>query len=322
MTRKKVAEPCCFKADYWYLYNLIRYCMPKPKTIFDSIRTVILAYMLLLVFGGFLSACRSNHAVQVAADYVSASDVRPASYAGNMPRFKALLYYSDQVEEAHRQFASQAIEFFHRLTYGEGWILDVSSRLEDSAALGQYNLIIMPNAAPETSEERALFEEYMENGGGWLGFHGAGYNDLSTGWDWFHDFMGGVRFLCNNWPPQPALVDIEGHDHAITRNLPDQYVAPATEFYQWQPDPRYNPDIRILVSLSPRNFPLGLKDIVFGGDFPVVWSNTRYRMVYINMGHGDECFSDATQNLLFVNALRYVASTAPQGNPFHDDDTK
>ena len=214
------------------------------------IRAVIIASMLLLVFCGFLSACRSNHAVQVAADYVSAADVRPASYAGNMPRFKALLYYSDQVEEAHRQFAGQAIEFFHRLTYGEGWILDVSSRLEDSAVLGQYNLIIMPNAAPETPEERALFEEYMENGGGWLGFHGAGYNDLSTGWDWFRDFMGGVRFLCNNWPPQPALVDIEGHDHAVTRNLPDQYVAPATEFYQWQPDPRSNPDVRILASLS------------------------------------------------------------------------
>ena len=32
------------------------------------------------------------------------------------------------------------------------------------------------------------------------------------------------------------------------------------------------------------------------------------RMVYINMGHGDECFSDATQNLLFVNAFRFVVS--------------
>lgn len=242
--------------------------------------------------------------------------VRPASYAGNQPRFKALLYYSDQVEEAHRQFARQAMEFFHRLTYGEGWILDMSTSLADRGDLNQYSLIIMPNAAPGTPQERSLFEEYMENGGGWLGFHGAGYNDASTGWDWFRDFLGGVRFLCNNWPPQPALVDIEGHDHDITRNLPDQYVAPATEFYQWQPELRANPDVRILASLSPRNFPLGIKDIVFGGDFPVVWTNTQYRMVYINMGHGDECFSDATQNLLFVNALRFVAASSPEGNPF------
>lgn len=270
-------------------------------------------FFLLLVclpaVGSTLSSCGTRR-TQPASGFVSATAVQPASYAGDTPRFKALLYYSEHVEEAHRQFAHQAEDFFHRLTYGEGWILDVSTSLTDRGGLDQYDLIIMPNAAPGTPEERKLFEEYMENGGGWLGFHGAGYNDLSTGWDWFRDFLGGVRFLCNNWPPQPALVDIEGHDHAITRNLPDQYVAPATEFYQWQPDPRSNPDVLILASLSPKNFPLGLKDIVFGGDFPVVWSNTRYRMVYINMGHGDQCFTDATQNLLFVNALRFVAAPA------------
>lgn len=231
----------------------------------------------------------------------------PASYAAE-PRFKALLYYSDEVEEAHQQFAHQAIDFFHRLTFGEGWTLDVSTRLADKGDLAQYDLLIMPDVAPGTPEERALFETYMEHGGGWLGFHAAGYNDLTTGWDWFRDFLGGVHFLCNNWPPQPALVDIEGHDHAVTRNLPDQYVTPASEFYQWQPDLRSNPDVRILASLSPRNYPLGIKDIVFGGDFPVVWTNTRYRMVYINMGHGDQTFTDATQNLLFINALRFVAT--------------
>jgi len=275
----------------------------------------IVAFACLLAVVAILSSCRDGRSGR-ADGFVSAADVRPASYAGDTPRFKALLYYSENVEEAHRQFARQAIEFFHRLTYGEGWILDVATSLAEAGGLEKYDLVIMPNAAPSAPAERALFQDYMENGGGWLGFHGAGYNDPSTGWDWFRDFLGGVRFLCNNWPPQPALVDVEGHDHAITRNLPDQFVAPATEFYQWQPDPRSNPDIRILASLSPRNFPLGLKDIVFGGDFPVVWSNTRYRMVYINMGHGDQCFSDATQNLLFVNALRFVASTAPGGNPF------
>ena len=281
----------------------------------SSVLSFLIKLASLVVLVGIFSACRDARTGQTAG-FVSASEVRPASYAGDTPRFKAFLYYSEDVEEAHRQFAQQAIEFFHRLTYGNGWTLEVGTSLGDVSSLRQYSLIIMPNAAPVTPAERSAFEEYMEGGGGWLGFHGAGYNDLSTGWDWFRDFLGGVRFLCNNWPPQPALVDIEGHGHDITRNLPDHYVAPATEFYQWQPDPRSNPEVQVLASLSPSNFPLGIKDIVFGGDFPVVWSNTRYRMVYINMGHGDECFSDATQNLLFVNALRFVASTDPEGNPF------
>ena len=50
--------------------------------------------------------------------------------------------------------------------------------------------------------------------------------------------------------------------------------------------------------------------------FPIVWTNTKYRMVYLNMGHGDEGFIDATQNLLFVNAFRWVVSRAPNGDPF------
>lgn len=267
-----------------------------------------------MLFGLLLVAACGSRTRQERPEFVSATVVRPASYAGKTPRFKALLYYSDYVEEAHQQFAHQSVEFFHKLTTGEGWILDVSKTLEGD--LSGYDVIIMPNVSPSSPEERKLFEEYMENGGGWLGFHGAGYNDLSTGWDWFRDFLGGVRFLCNTWPPQPGLVDIETHGHDVTKNLPDAYVAPATEFYQWQPDPRSNPSVKVLASLSPKNFPMGLKDVVFGGDFPVVWTNTDYRMVYINMGHGDECFSDATQNLLFVNALRWVVSCAPGGNPF------
>ncbi len=278
-------------------------------------------FRLLTALAGvlLLAACgggAQKGAQAPAAPFVSAADVRPASYAGSTPRFKALLYYSDRVEEAHQQFSHQAVEFFHRLTYGEGWIMDVSQDLLAQGDLSQYDIIIMPDAAPSSARDRKAFEEYMDNGGGWLGFHAAGYNDRSTGWDWFRNFLGGVSFLCNNWPPQPGLVEVEGHDHPVTRNLPDEFVVPETEFYQWQPDPRSNPDVQVLVSLSQKNFPMGLKDIVFGGDFPVVWTNRNYRMAYINMGHGDRCFSDATQNLLFVNALRWVVSQSPKGNPF------
>lgn len=241
--------------------------------------------------------------------FVSAQAVPKASYAGKEKRFKALLYYSDKVEEAHAQFAHQAIDFFKKLTVGDGWTLDVSKdKLPD---LASYDVVIMPDVMPWNAADRTRFEEYMENGGGWLGFHGAGYNDASTGWDWFKNFLGGFSFLCNTWPPQPALVEVEGFDHPVTKNLPARYVAPASEFYQWQPDPRSNPDLRILASLARENFPMGLKDIVFGGDFPVVWTNTKYRMVYINMGHGDETFTDATQNLLFINALRWLAFHKP-----------
>lgn len=250
------------------------------------------------------------------ACYSQESDF-PANYAKE-PRFKALLYYSDQAEEAHVDFARDAIKFFQRLTWGEGFILDITKSLKDYEydSLKEYNTIIAVNISPGDKEERELFQKYIEEGGGWLGFHAAAYNDINTHWPWFNDFLGCGTFYCNNWPPQCALVEFDTEDSQVTKNLPKQYVAPESEWYQWNPSPRQNPDVEILVSLSPKNYPFGIKDIIYSGDFPVVWSNKKFRMVYLNFGHGDRCFSDATQNLLTLNAFRYVVSLSPSGNPF------
>lgn len=274
-------------------------------------KTITLLGILLLFLGTI--SCVNNPGTGEG----ESTSYREANYASGGPRFKALLLYDDNAEEAHVQFDHQANDFFRKLTVGEGFIVDVTDHLGHYSAdeLSTYSVIVALNASP-SRQERSLFENYMENGGGWLGFHASGYNDRSTQWPWFLDFLGGGVFKCNNWPPQPALLEIDVQDHPVTKNLPASYVAPASEFYQWTPEPRENPDIEVLVSLSPKNYPLGLKDIVYGGDFPVVWTNRNYRMVYINMGHGDEQFTDATEKLLFINAFRWLVSRDPSGNPF------
>ena len=241
----------------------------------------------------------------------------PANYA-RAPRFKALLYYSDTAEPAHVDFANQAIDFFTRLTYGDGYILDTTTSLAgyDYDRLRQYSVVIVINTTPAPGAEREAMEKYMENGGGWLGFHAAAYNDASTDWPWLNEFLGCGRFYCNNWPPQCVLLDVETADSPVTRNLPRSFVAPESEWYQWNPSPRQCDDVEILASISPANYPLGIKDVISYGDFPVAWRNRNYRMVYLNYGHGDREFTDATQNLMTLNAFRYVVSLDPEGNPF------
>jgi hypothetical protein len=63
------------------------------------------------------------------------------------------------------------------------------------------------------------------------------------------------------------------------------------------------------VTLDPSNYPIGVKDIITGGDLPVVWANTKYRMVCMNMGHGDKIFTDATHNLLISQAFLWVGNS-------------
>ncbi|KAB4254972.1 ThuA domain-containing protein [Bacteroides uniformis] len=249
--------------------------------------------------------------------YAQVPEGYPANYA-KAPRFKALIYYTQHAEEAHVQFAEQATTFFKKLNYGDGFVLDITTDFSKYPyeKLKEYNVIIMLNTSPNTKAERDALEQYMENGGGWVGFHAAAYNDKNTHWPWFVKFLGGGVFYCNNWPPQPVLVEVDNEEHPVTKNLPASFVAPASEWYQWTPSPRQNKDVEVLLSLSPKNYPLGIKDVVNFGDFPIVWSNKNYRMIYLNMGHGDEEFIDGTQNLLLVNAFRWVVSKDKSGNPF------
>ena len=249
--------------------------------------------------------------------YAQVPEGYPANYA-KAPRFKALIYYTQHAEEAHVQFAEQATTFFKKLNYGDGFVLDITTDFSKYPyeKLKEYNVIIMLNTSPNTKAERDAFEQYMENGGGWVGFHAAAYNDKNTHWPWFFKFLGGGVFYCNNWRAKPLLVEVDNEQHPVTKNLPASFVAPASEWYQWTPSPRQNKDVEVLLSLSPKNYPLGIKDVVNFGDFPIVWSNKNYRMIYLNMGHGDEEFIDGTQNLLLVNAFRWVVSKDKNGDPF------
>ncbi len=266
----------------------------------------LLLSLLLCAFSAQAQAQDPAHAGKYPADYAAA------------PRFKALVCYTHDAEPAHVEFSLRGVEFFKRLNYGDGFVLDVTTDLSQYPfeKLREYNIVVMLDGSPSTPAQRDAFERYMENGGGWMGFHVAAYNDRNTGWPWFVDFLGGGVFYCNNWPPQPVKLSVDSPSHPVTRNLPRDFIAPESEWYQWTPSPRDNPDVEVLISLSPDNYPLGIKDVVKWGDWPVVWTNARYRMIYLNMGHNDAAFGDPTQDLLFVNAFRWVVSRDPQGDPF------
>ena len=85
---------------------------------------------------------------------------------------------------------------------------------------------------------------------------------------------------------------------------------------------RKNPDIKILLSIDPASFPLGngpkLSEIWHSGYYPVVWTNTKYKMIYMNMGHNDIDYDhktdkelsftldNETEDKLIINALLWL----------------
>jgi type 1 glutamine amidotransferase len=216
-----------------------------------------------------------------------------------------LAFYSATAERDHTIFAERAVKFFAADARTHGFEFSSTTDWNDLNAtkLQGVQLILWLNDSPHTPSQRAAFENYMEHGGGWMGFHAAAYNDESTGWPWFVNFLGGAVFYGNNWPPLPALLDVDDPSSPVTRRCPPHFMSPANEWYIWKPGPRANPTVKVLITLARSNYPIGLKDTIEGGDVPVVWSNTRYRMIYMNMGHGDKVFDSAEQNRMFGDAL-------------------
>ncbi len=231
-----------------------------------------------------------------------------ASY-GQQPSFHVLALYSTNVEPDHLIFAQQALQFYAAAAAKDHFDFQSSTNWDDlnDATLHKYQVVLWLNDSPQKEAQRAAFQQYMEHGGTWLGFHFSGYNDEGTHWPWFVNFLGGAVFNANNWPPLPVKVTIDDPASPVTKRLPSTYVAPANEWYIWQPDPRANKDVKVLLTLDPSNYPLGLKDIIRGGDLPIVWTNTKYKMIYMNMGHGDKVFTSPTQNLLFEDSLLWLA---------------
>lgn len=221
--------------------------------------------------------------------------------------FHVLAFYSTNVEQDHVDFALQAIPFFKAMAKREHFDFDATSNWDDMnpTVLKRYQVILWLDDEPSKSAQRMAFQKYMEHGGGWLGFHIAGFIDSRKTWPWFADFLG-TLFYGNSWPPLPATLDIDDSAHPAVKGLPATYVSPANEWYSWNPDPRSNPDIKVLMTLDPSNFPLGFKDTLGSGDIPVTWTNTKYRMIYTNMGHGDKIFTNPQQNLFFENALLWL----------------
>ena len=233
-----------------------------------------------------------------------------SGYAGQTKKSAphVLAVYTDKGEQDHIDFANDARNFLSDLGKQKNFTFESTTSWDEATAekLKKVQLLVWLNDFPHTPVQRKIFEEYMANGGAWLGFHVAGYNDESTGWPWFVDFLGGTVFFGNNWPPLPAKLVVDDRAHPVTQGLPATVNAPANEWYIWKPSARLNKDVRVLLTLAPENYPIGLKDTINDGDCPVVWTNTRWRMLYINMGHGDKIFAGMEQNRLFENAVEWL----------------
>jgi hypothetical protein len=223
--------------------------------------------------------------------------------------FKVLAFYTGTSDQAHISFVREANQWFPRMAtqYGFSYIATTNWDELRTEVLARYQVVIFLDTRPEKPEQRAAFRKYMEAGGGWMGFHYAGFSltpsAVPQNWDWYHnEFLGAGEYLSNTWRPTSAVLRVEAPNHPAAAHLPLTFKSSPNEWYRWKNDLRTNSDIQVLMSIDPSSFPLGTgpkpHEIWYSGDYPVVWTNKKYRMLYLNMGHNDIDYANHTNKEL------------------------
>jgi type 1 glutamine amidotransferase len=213
----------------------------------------------------------------------------------------------------HILFTKAAKPWLNKLAADNNFTVDYIENTDkiDATFLSRYQLFIQLDYPPYgwTNKAVTAFEDYITTGkGGWIGLHHAtllGEFDGYPIWQWFADFMGGIRFTNYIASFVAGRVKVEAPDHPCMKGVPPSFVIEKEEWYTYNSNPRSN--VQVIASVDESSYTPASE--IKMGDHPVIWTNPHFtaRNLYIFMGHSPELFRNEAYTTLFKNAILWAA---------------
>jgi hypothetical protein len=231
--------------------------------------------------------------------------------AQKQPRFHVIALYENGGH--HIEYSKWAKIWLDKLATDSNFSIDYIQNTDkiNEEFLSHYQLFIQLDYPPYGWKPDAVsaFQKYIDEGrGGWIGFHHAsllGEFDGYPMWDWFHDFMGGIRWKNYIATFVQGQVNVEDKDHPVMKDVPSSFIIKKEEFYTYDKSPR--PNVHVIASVDESSY-VPNSDIKMG-DHPVIWTNEKIkaRNIYIFMGHSPILFDDDIYKKIFTNAIFWAA---------------
>jgi type 1 glutamine amidotransferase len=246
----------------------------------------------------------------------NANAQKPADNEGhlsiaNPPEFNALVLTERGGQ--HEGFVAAALDWLNKYAAEKKFEITVINHANviDDSFLSKFKVIIQLNYPPYTWNENAMaaFVKYIGEGrGGWVGFHHAallGEFDGYPMWNWFSDFMGGIRFENYIAATASGTVNVEDKKHPVMKGVPESFVINDDEWYTFNKNPR--PNVHVLATVDESTYK-PVSDIKMG-DHPVIWVNEkmRARNVYFLIGHDASLLRSREFTTMFANAIQWAA---------------
>lgn len=221
----------------------------------------------------------------------------------------------------HWNAIEASIPIFESIAEKNNWNLYVTddAGVFNADQLPLFDLVIYNNATGKilNPDQRELFRNYILNGGGFMGVHGAG--DASHHWDFYEDTLIGAKFSHHpiEFQIQEGTLQKELHtdsSHRFNAVLPTTFKS-SDEWYVFYESPRLK-GAEVLYTLDETglsmdgNLPLlaSDKDFGMGDDHPIVWYKDvdKGRSFYAAFGHNANAFAPDAIHLILEEGMRWA----------------
>lgn len=279
-----------------------------------SIKRIILLILLLIVGFFAISVARNWDTIQrVFLGGLKVYETEAPAVPTDIKR-PAILVFSKTNGFRHEEAIPAANTLFAEMAREQGWghYQTENGATFNAETLSRFDAVIFNNVSGDvfTPQQRQAFKKFIEQGGGFVGIHGAG-GDMSYDWRWYVDHLIGAQFIGHPMDPQfqKATVKIEVKTHPATRDLPDSWTR-TDEWYSFEKSAR-KPGVNILATLDESTYsPKGMfgQKLAMGKDHPIVWSHCsgKGRVLYSAMGHTASSYSEPEYRKLLGGATRWA----------------
>ncbi|MBA4198755.1 MAG: Crp/Fnr family transcriptional regulator [Chitinophaga sp.] len=195
----------------------------------------------------------------------------------------------------HHASIPKGIDAITRMGKENNFIVDTTTdaALFTTDNLKQYKAVIFLSTTGDVlnEEQQAAFENYIHNGGGFVGVHAA--TDTEYGWPWYNRMIG--AYFKSHPKQQKATLHVVDKKFIANKNLPDTIV----HFDEWYNFKSTHFDsVNILITVDEKSYTGGEN----GALHPISWYKQFEggRIFYTALGHTDDCYISDYQ---FLNHL-------------------
>lgn len=132
-------------------------------------------------------------------------------------------------------------------------------------------------------EQQNAFEQYIHNGGGFVGIHAA--SDTEYDWPWYGKLVG--AYFDSHPEIQTATIQVTDQNHISTKHL-SKFWERTDEWYNYNKNPRGQ--VHVLATLDESSYSGGNMD----NDHPIAWMHEFHggRSWYTGGGHTEASYAE------------------------------